>query len=268
MDTRICNICNLEKPLSDEYYRKSVFIKKDGSQNISFMNRCLDCHRVWQRENYLKKQTPKEDDGYSICKYCEKKYLQAEFETAFMCVICFKIKKSEQDKNYNKAHKIEKAVKDKEYRIQNKEQLSLKQKAYYQSNKSKYIERNVRNEIKRRANDPIFKLRKAISAGIRKAISKRGESFTKYLPYSVQDLKEHLEKQFEPWMSWSNQGVYKVQNWNDNDPSTWKWNVDHIIPHSTFKYISMDNKEFKDCWALSNLRPYSAKQNVIDGVRL
>jgi len=29
----------------------------------------------------------------------------------------------------------------------------------------------------------------------------------------------------------------------------------------------MEDQEFLDCWALDNLRPYSAKQNFLDGVR-
>lgn len=53
---------------------------------------------------------------------------------------------------------------------------------------------------------------------------------------------------------------------NDNNKSTWTWNLDHIIPHSTFKYEDMECEEFQECWALSNLRPYSAKQNILDGV--
>lgn len=27
----------------------------------------------------------------------------------------------------------------------------------------------------------------------------------------------------------------------------------------------MNEENFKKCWALSNLRPYSAKQNLLDG---
>lgn len=45
-----------------------------------------------------------------------------------------------------------------------------------------------------------------------------------------------------------------------------RWQLDHIIPHSEFKYISVENEVFKKCWALENLRPYSAKQNLLDGV--
>lgn len=35
------------------------------------------------------------------------------------------------------------------------------------------------------------------------------------------ELKRHLEKLFEPWMNWNNHGRY-TNNWNDQDPSTWK----------------------------------------------
>ena len=88
----------------------------------------------------------------------------------------------------------------------------------------------------------------------------------KYLPYTVQELKEHLEKQFETWMTWDNWGLYSKETWDDAEPATWKWQIDHIIPKSTFKYTSMDSQEFRGCEALSNLRPLSAKQNLIDGV--
>jgi hypothetical protein len=45
------------------------------------------------------------------------------------------------------------------------------------------------------------------------------------------------------------------------------WNLDHIIPQSDLPFVSMEEENFKKCWALINLRPYSAKQNLIDGNR-
>jgi len=66
-------------------------------------------------------------------------------------------------------------------------------------------------------------------------------------------------------MTWKNYGSYCVNLWDDNDCSTWTWNIDHIIPQSKLPYISMDDDNFKICWALENLRPLSAKQNLIDG---
>ena len=54
----------------------------------------------------------------------------------------------------------------------------------------------------------------------------------------------------------------------DGDPSTWKWNIDHITPQSDLLFTEMSHdpeSNFQKCWALSNIRPLSAKQNIIDG---
>mgnify|MGYP006320042627 FL=1 len=86
------------------------------------------------------------------------------------------------------------------------------------------------------------------------------------MDYSIKELREHLEKQFEPWMNWNNHGRYNLLSWNENDSSTWTWQIDHIIPQSVLVYSSMEEDNFKKCWALNNLRPYSAKLNLTDGV--
>lgn len=266
METRICNTCSVENQLSEQFYRKSIFLRKDGTEGISFMRKCLVCHNKWQMERYLYNQLPKEKIS-NTCKYCGQKSINIEFETAFMCLICFKNKKSEQDREYRIEHKLEKAATDKEYQIKNKKIIAEKKKDYYLANKTQFIARGVRNEKKRRLIDPAFRLRKCVSSSIKKCINKKKFSFTKFVPYTIQELKEHLEKQFEPWMNWDNQGVYKLNEWDDNDPLTWKWNIDHIKPQSSFKYTTMYDLEFRKCWALNNLRPYSAKQNIIDNDR-
>ena len=76
---------------------------------------------------------------------------------------------------------------------------------------------------------------------------------------------ENLDKDGKAWMNWSNHGRYNDKIWNDSDSSTWTWQIDHIKPHSDFNYISMKDDDFKKCWSLDNLRPLSAKQNIIDG---
>ena len=65
-------------------------------------------------------------------------------------------------------------------------------------------------------------------------------------------------------MNWNNHGLYRKNIWDDNDPLTWTWQLDHIIPHSVLPYKSMEDENFKKAWALSNLRPLSAKQNLLD----
>ena len=106
--------------------------------------------------------------------------------------------------------------------------------------------------------DPIFKLRKQISTTIGKVLKKNGSGKTsptwQKLPYSPQDLKEHLESQFELWMNWENHGRYS------KDRKTWQ--IDHIIPQSSFKFVSMDDENFQKCWALENLRPLESSENL------
>lgn len=115
------------------------------------------------------------------------------------------------------------------------------------------------------------KIRKSVSNSIRKCLAsqklKKDNKTFKAVGYTIQELKNHLESKFEYWMNFDNWGIYNRSTWDDNDSTTWVWNIDHIIPHSTFNYTSMTDEDFKKCWSLNNLRPLSAKQNVLDGVR-
>jgi hypothetical protein len=171
---------------------------------------------------------------------------------------------------------------NRKYWAENKETLNEWQKQYFSEHKEERHQYYVDNkesiyankrlyENNRLQTDATFKIRKNVSHAIRRFMkklggSKRGLSISKYLPYTIQELRKHLEKQFEFWMNWENYGNYNPDNWDDNDPSTWTWQIDHIVPHSTFNYISLEDQDFKKCWALSNLRPLSAKQNLSDGL--
>jgi len=108
--------------------------------------------------------------------------------------------------------------------------------------------------------------------------SKNGNSTFDLLGYKLEDLLIHLESLFSApynltsdgkvWMNFDNYGPYIASGpnaWKDDDISTHRWSLDHEIPESDFEYSSPNDEEFKKAWALANLRPYSAKQNVIDG---
>lgn len=90
----------------------------------------------------------------------------------------------------------------------------------------------------------------------------------KFLPYTVENLKRHIEWQFESWMTWNNRGRYKVGEWNDEDISTWRWQLDHIIPQNCFWFTSVKDELFQKCWALDNIRPLSAKMNYQKGHKI
>jgi len=108
-------------------------------------------------------------------------------------------------------------------------------------------------------------------------LSKNGKSSRSYLNFTEYDLYNYIEKQFslpenldnngEIWMNWENQGKYNPKTWDDNDSSTWVWQLDHIIPKSLLTYLSMEDLNFKICWHLLNLRPLSGKQNILDNNR-
>lgn len=75
------------------------------------------------------------------------------------------------------------------------------------------------------------------------------------LPYTKQELLEHVQKHMQPWMDWSNN--------RRAAPGVKTWHLDHIKPKASFQYTSMEDEEFQKCWSLSNLRPIEAFVNII-----
>jgi hypothetical protein len=76
------------------------------------------------------------------------------------------------------------------------------------------------------------------------------------LGYNRQEFVKHIESQFEPWMNWDNHG----RNPTLENP---KWQLDHVIPKSSFNYVSIEDEDFKRCWSLENLKPIGAFLNLI-----
>lgn len=182
----------------------------------------------------------------------------------------------QERKNYDHIKYVENKSyfeeKNAQYYLDNKEDLQINRSIYYKSNKDS-IKISHRIYIKnRRNNDACFNLRSQVSKNINRILksqksSKNNNSFLKYVEYSMEELKEHLEKQFESWMTWENWGIYDKTTWNDNDLSTWTWQIDHIVPQSKLLYSSMEDDNFKICWAFNNLRLLSEKQNLLEGNR-
>jgi len=172
------------------------------------------------------------------------------------CKECFsRISQINYQKRYGNNSDLEKAKnrsKSKRWKMLNKDKIT------------KY-------ERRLRKTNVTYKLRKNVSRSIHYYLIenggyKTGKSIFNFLPYSILDLKLHIENQFEPWMSWENYGSYSTNSWNDNDVTTWTWQIDHIIPQSTFGYITMKDSAFNECWDINNLRPLNSKQNLMDGV--
>jgi hypothetical protein len=189
------------------------------------------------------------------------------------CIVCLTTKPINQFRKHIRGNGFWQSTQcipcEKEYSKQlNATDKSKAKRAEYRKNNKEKLNEYDRDKMK---NDPVLRLRKRISHTITRYLKlnngNRDGSCLEYLPYSINDLYGHLESLFEPWMNWDNQGTYNKNTWDDNDQSTWLWRLDHIIPQSCLPYENMADENFKKVWALSNLRPLAAKQNIIDGAR-
>jgi len=242
----------------------------DFSKGSSWCKLCV----YFYQEEYRNQHPLTNEQKLNISKYAKawreqnKEYLERQAKDYYELN---KDKLKSVRANYYKDNKDEIHAQNNLYYKNNRDKIIAQQKEYKSLNKDKVRASKLKSERKRMAENPSFKLRKRVSSQIRDHLkrfgsSKRGNSILDFLDYSIDELRFHLEKQFEQWMSWSNYGSFNSKLWDDNDSSTWTWNIDHIVPQYKLSFQSMEEDNFKKCWALENLRPLSAKQNLLDGV--
>jgi hypothetical protein len=254
--------CSTCKEIKDDncFYFES---KKPGKLRF----KCKDCKKNYEKEHYTKnkdkiKENNKEyyQNNKDKIKENKKEYRQNN-----------KDKIKENNKEYYQNNKDKIKENNKEYYQNNKDKIKENKKEYYQNNKEKILETKNEYELQRIKTDPVFKTRKNIGRSIGRALkdnggSKNGHSCMQRLPWTIEEFWLHMESYFRlpgnEWMNRSNQGVFKLSEYIEDDPSTWTWHLDHIKPHSKFKYTTMDCNEFRKCWALSNLQPLKSIDNM------
>lgn len=247
METKKCNKCNLDKPVTEYYKDKS---KKDGL--VTF---CIECKSLGSKLSYEKNAKKR----LKKAKEYREKY------------------KNDINHNNREYYNLNKEVyskKAKEYREKNKDKIKENAKIYYQENKDKIMERyfdNRETELirmknwkkqnreklaeyqrnyynERRKNNPLFKLQLNIRSLIRLSIKNKGlkkkSKTQQILGCSFEEFKNHLESKFEPWMNWDNYGLY-------NGEPNYGWDIDHIIPSSS----ALNEEELLKLNHFSNLQP-------------
>tara|TARA_B110000008_G_scaffold38943_1_gene35716 strand:+ start:979 stop:1551 length:573 start_codon:yes stop_codon:yes gene_type:complete len=145
----------------------------------------------------------------------------------------------------------------------NREKERARVRKYYQNNpeKKRAYDRKSRQrpEYKKRVNaryreryrtDPQFRIECCLRSRLRSALKgkKKSASTMKLVGCSISHLKEHLEKQFIPGMTWENQG---------------KWHVDHMMPCASFDLS--DPEQQRRCFHYTNLQPLWGKENQSKG---
>jgi hypothetical protein len=99
------------------------------------------------------------------------------------------------------------------------------------------------------------KLCDAMKAGIYLALKgkKNGRKWESLVGYTLEELMQHLEKQFQPGMTWENYG---------------EWHLDHIQPRAAHFYTNSTDPDFQRCWSLDNLQPLWAKDNKVKSAKI
>ena len=192
----------------------------------------------------------------------------------------------------NAARNEEITAKKREYYAKNKERLLVitresyaknaeKRRAYARDQHWKNRDRNIRrmqemwnekrdilNERRRQkarekynilyGNDLVYTLKHRVGALIRRTLrfnKKKDGKMKEILGFTVDELRQHIENQFSEGMDWDKFLRGEIH-------------LDHKIPIIFFKPQSVDDPAFKKCWALSNLQPLWAKENLSKGGKI
>lgn len=133
-----------------------------------------------------------------------------------------------------------------DYYTANADRLGVARRARVNTDEGR--ERN-RVAVKKYRSTPSGRINHRTSARMFAGLSgvRRGSNWRARLGYTVADLRAHLECGFLPGMSWDNIG---------------DWHIDHIVPLASFTFSSADDPEFRAAWALTNLRPLWAADNM------
>lgn len=252
-----CRACDAMKELSDFYPKRQ---NRDGLMNI-----CIECsnkesHRYYDANSETVKAYNR---AYNEANHDRIRAQQREHYEANRDTIKAK-RRAEYEANRDAIN-----AKAREYRAANRDAFNAKRREYRAANRDailaqrrKWREANLdairAQERARRESDPKLQLTENVRRRIRDAFKTRGGSdkarrrWEKLVGYTIEQLMGHLARQFRPRMSWANYG---------------KWHIDHIIPISAFSFTSVDDPEFRACWALSNLRPIWAKENQSKSAR-
>jgi hypothetical protein len=252
METKKCSKCGKIKTLDIFYWRKD---------NGTYRNDCKECQRarsrIYRLNNAEKIEAYRKNNIDKITEYNKKYNIEWRKKN-------IEHKKQEAKQWYKNNTEITKTRSKERY----KNNIGIereRRREYYKNNAKRIYEKQKKQHSvnpcynawfrNKRKSDPVFRLNCNIKTAISMSLkgNKNGWHWENIINFTLQDLISHLEKQFKDGMSWDNYG---------------KWHVDHIIPITWWKFIAYSDKEFKQCWALCNLQPLWAIDNIKKGNRI
>ena len=233
MKTKVCPKCKKEKPLSVEFFYRN------RSTKSGFSSHCKEC-TLKQVKEYNQRPEVKERKRERDKEYRQRPEV--------------KERKRERDKEYRQRPEIKERKRERDKVYYQRPEVKERVKVYYQRPeiKERVKERKRERQKEMYKNNPEFRLssnvRSSLSKSLKKFKLKKENKTFEILDFTLLDLINHLEPQFDERMNWDNYGSY--------------WHLDHIRPVSSFSFKSTDCPEFKECWNLNNLQPLEASENI------
>lgn len=205
---------------------------------------CIICNKKLRSDNAIK--CCREHRGLSPVLREKLKIKQNSLETKTKRKEYWKSLTSEERSELRKVNKIA----SKKYRDNNKEKRTKVCMEWNKNNPDKFrkIAKRARDK-KRSTPQGNISHRMEVSMNISLRGNKAGRKWESLVGYTVNELKNHLEKLFTFGMNWDEFLKGNIH-------------IDHIIPRSFFRYSSEKDEQFQQCWALSNLQPLWWQDNI------
>lgn len=202
------------------------------------MKQCSKC-KQWKDESCFTKKKDNKDGLTTKCKDCQAIYYQEHKE---------ELKKRAKENYYKNKERYNEYDRQRS-KTQNRKEWT---KQWKENNQDKLQYYRENRDNKKRYSTPQAKIDKCIMGYLARSIksnfdSKIGCMYKDNLTFTIQEFKSYFESLFTSEMSWNNFGEY--------------WEMDHIIPKKFFSYVSTDDRDFKICWSLMNLRPLTIEEN-------
>ena len=270
MESKICSYCGKTKNYSE-------FTKRSHNKS-GIAAHCKECARILARKRYTenkelcnaKSKEWKKANPDAVRRYTRQwQSLNRDHISSYNTE--YSSRNIEKIKAYRKKNKDQIAIRAKEYRQKKKDFLKIAAKAWHEAHPNYKIESlrkwraenpEKNKELLRRANKKRagilkYKVSDNISRRISESLKKGTKSnrhWETLVDFTVEQLKSHIEKLFQPGMTWENYGTV--------------WEIDHKIPIAVFNFEDPDHIDFRLCWSLKNLQPLERLKNRSKGAKI
>ena len=241
-ESKVCKVCDVLKDLNQ--------FKKRKNRSYKFEHRCKTCAKEGRRiDNLVYK------NGLKKCSSCQEyfeldNFNKYSYKIESACRKCV----SKRNKKYRNSLSIDIKVGRKriEY-LKHREQYLKRSREWSMENREKIRETNRKYSKNLKNINLLLYLKRTISSNVRMSLKGKKKNSTHIIiGCTINEFKNHIEKQFLKWMTWENYGNNKhPENFNES------WDFDHIIP---IAFAKTEEDIIKlNHW--SNFQPLCSKYN-------